>query len=240
MLDEAGGEQAGGVFHCFTESADVARAAIERGYYISFSGIVSFKNAQDLRDLAKALPPDRILIETDSPYLAPVPFRGKLNTRPWCRTWQRPWPRRWAAASTKLAAQTTANTRRLFKLPAPEALSMLRWRHCLAAGLLALGATGAQAAPIDDLVLAAEFNDPRSIARLLTTGLDPNLPDGRGRAAIFTALSEGASAAVEALLALTAAGPKSRQRQWRNAADAGRHPGATWSLRERWSSAARR
>lgn len=78
---------------------------------------------------------------------------------------------------------------------------MLRWRHCLAAGLLALGATGAQAAPIDDLVLAAEFNDPRSIARLLAVGLDPNLPDGRGRTAIFTALSEGASAAVEALLA---------------------------------------
>jgi TatD DNase family protein len=80
VLDEEGGEQAGGVFHCFTETAEVALAAVERGYYISFSGIVSFKNAQDLRDLLKLLPLDRVLIETDSPYLAPVPFRGKTNS----------------------------------------------------------------------------------------------------------------------------------------------------------------
>ena len=80
VLDEEGGEQVGGVFHCFTESADVALAAVERGYYISFSGIVSFKNAQDLRDLLKLLPLERVLIETDSPYLAPAPHRGKLNS----------------------------------------------------------------------------------------------------------------------------------------------------------------
>jgi TatD DNase family protein len=70
---------AGGVFHCFTETADVARAALDLGYYISFSGIVTFKNAQDLRDVAAFVPEDRLLIETDSPYLAPVPFRGKTN-----------------------------------------------------------------------------------------------------------------------------------------------------------------
>lgn len=119
VLDEAGGEQAGGVFHCFTESADVARAAIERGYYISFSGIVSFKNAQDLRDLAKALPPDRILIETDSPYLAPVPFRGKLNTPALVPHVAKALAEALGCSVDELAAQTTANTRRLFKLPAP-------------------------------------------------------------------------------------------------------------------------
>ncbi|MFO1226062.1 TatD family hydrolase [Roseateles sp.] len=119
VLDEAGGEQAGGVFHCFTESADVARAAIERGYYISFSGIVSFKNAQDLRDLAKALPPDRILIETDSPYLAPVPFRGKLNTPALVPHVAKALAEALGGSVDELAAQTTANTRRLFKLPAP-------------------------------------------------------------------------------------------------------------------------
>ena len=70
---------AGGVFHCFTESMDVARAALDLGFYISFSGIVTFKTAQDLRDVAAFVPLDRILIETDSPYLAPVPFRGKTN-----------------------------------------------------------------------------------------------------------------------------------------------------------------
>ena len=70
---------AGGVFHCFTETADVARAGLDLGLYISFSGILTFKNAQDLRDVAQFVPMDRILIETDSPYLAPVPYRGKTN-----------------------------------------------------------------------------------------------------------------------------------------------------------------
>ena len=70
---------AGGVFHCFTETAEVSRAGLDLGFYISFSGILTFKNAQDLRDVAQFVPLERILIETDSPYLAPVPFRGKTN-----------------------------------------------------------------------------------------------------------------------------------------------------------------
>ena len=70
---------AGGVFHCFTETAEVARAALDLGFYISFSGILTFKNAQHLRDVAAFVPLDRILIETDSPYLAPMPYRGKTN-----------------------------------------------------------------------------------------------------------------------------------------------------------------
>jgi TatD DNase family protein len=70
---------AGGVFHCFTETADVARAALDLGYYISFSGILTFKSAADLRAVAGFVPLDRLLIETDSPYLAPVPYRGKVN-----------------------------------------------------------------------------------------------------------------------------------------------------------------
>ena len=71
--------RAGGVFHCFTESQAVARAALDLGFYISFSGILTFKTASDLRDVARFVPLDRILIETDSPYLAPVPYRGKTN-----------------------------------------------------------------------------------------------------------------------------------------------------------------
>ncbi len=74
-----GGPLASGVFHCFTESLDVARAVLDMGFYVSFSGIVTFKNAQDLRDVAAFVPLDRLLIETDSPYLAPVPYRGKTN-----------------------------------------------------------------------------------------------------------------------------------------------------------------
>ena len=70
---------AGGVFHCFTETAAVARAALDLGFYISFSGILTFKNAADLREVARFVPLDRTLIETDSPYLAPMPYRGKTN-----------------------------------------------------------------------------------------------------------------------------------------------------------------
>lgn len=68
-----------GILHCFTEDWATAKAALDLGFYISFSGILSFKNAQDLRDVAKQVPLDRVLIETDSPYLAPVPYRGKSN-----------------------------------------------------------------------------------------------------------------------------------------------------------------
>ncbi|MCF6764842.1 TatD family hydrolase [Thiotrichales bacterium 19S3-7] len=68
-----------GVLHCFTESYELAKAALDLGFYISFSGIVTFKNAQDIREVAKKIPLERILIETDAPYLTPVPFRGKPN-----------------------------------------------------------------------------------------------------------------------------------------------------------------
>jgi TatD DNase family protein len=80
ILREEGAAAPGGVFHCFTETMQVARAALDLGFYISFSGIVTFKNATELHEVARYVPLDRCLIETDSPYLAPVPFRGKTNT----------------------------------------------------------------------------------------------------------------------------------------------------------------
>lgn len=78
--EDGAGNQAGGVFHCFTESMQVARAALDLGYYLSFSGIITFKSAQELRDVVAYVPLGRMLIETDSPYLAPAPYRGKTNT----------------------------------------------------------------------------------------------------------------------------------------------------------------
>jgi TatD DNase family protein len=79
IMREEGAGDAGGVMHCFTETWEVARAALDLGFHISFSGIVTFKNARELKDVAQRVPLDRLLIETDSPYLAPVPFRGKRN-----------------------------------------------------------------------------------------------------------------------------------------------------------------
>lgn len=79
MGEDGRASSAGGVFHCFTETRQVARAALDMGFYISLSGIVSFKNAHELHEVARYVPVERLLIETDSPYLAPVPFRGKTN-----------------------------------------------------------------------------------------------------------------------------------------------------------------
>ena len=83
VLREEGAHEAGGVFHCFTETMAVARAALDMGFMVSFSGILTFRNAAELRDVARYVPLERCLIETDSPYLAPVPHRGKVNTPAW-------------------------------------------------------------------------------------------------------------------------------------------------------------
>jgi TatD DNase family protein len=79
IMREEGAGEVGGVMHCFTESREVADAAVEIGFHISFSGILTFRNAAALREVARAVPLDRVLVETDSPYLAPVPHRGKRN-----------------------------------------------------------------------------------------------------------------------------------------------------------------
>ncbi len=79
ILREEGADEVGGVMHCFTESWEMAQQSMELGFYVSFSGIVTFKNARDLQETATKMPMDRLLIETDSPYLAPVPHRGKRN-----------------------------------------------------------------------------------------------------------------------------------------------------------------
>ncbi len=83
ILKEEGADGIGGVMHCFTESLEVARQAMEMGFYISFSGIVTFKSAKDLQETCRQVPLERMLIETDSPYLAPIPYRGKTNEPAW-------------------------------------------------------------------------------------------------------------------------------------------------------------
>jgi len=116
----AAGEALTGVFHCFTETAEVARAALDLGFYISFSGILTFKTAQDLRDVASFVPLDRCLIETDSPYLAPVPHRGRSNTPAWVPHVAAELARVKALPVEQVAAATSRNFEQLFKLPQPS------------------------------------------------------------------------------------------------------------------------
>jgi TatD DNase family protein len=116
ILREEGGEAAGGVFHCFTETAAVARAALDLGFYISFSGIITFKNAQALRDVAAFVPLDRLLIETDSPYLAPVPFRGKTNQPAYVAYVAKQVAVLRGLSDAEVARATSDNFNRLFRL----------------------------------------------------------------------------------------------------------------------------
>ena len=106
---------AGGVFHCFTETQAVARAALDLGFYISFSGILTFKNAADLRDVARWVPLDRLLIETDSPYLAPVPHRGKTNQPAWVAHVADQVAQIKGLSAEAVGEATSANFERLFK-----------------------------------------------------------------------------------------------------------------------------
>ncbi len=116
VMREEGAEEAGGVMHCFVEDWETARAALEMGFYISFSGIVTFRNAEELREVAKQVPADRLLVETDAPYLAPVPHRGMSNQPAWVRDVAQLLAEIRGVSLEELAAQTTGNFNRLFGL----------------------------------------------------------------------------------------------------------------------------
>jgi TatD DNase family protein len=116
IMREEGAERAGGVMHCFTETWDTAKAALDMGFHISFSGIVTFRNAAPLREVARQVPADRLLVETDSPYLAPVPYRGKTNRPGWVRYVAEEVAKIRGVSFDALADATTDNFFRLFKV----------------------------------------------------------------------------------------------------------------------------
>jgi TatD DNase family protein len=119
LMREEGAQEVGGVMHCFTESWEVAQAAMALGFHISFSGIVTFKNAAALKDVAQRVPLDRMLVETDSPYLAPVPHRGERNQPAFVRHVAEEVARLRGVAFDEIAAATTANFFRLFQHARP-------------------------------------------------------------------------------------------------------------------------
>jgi TatD DNase family protein len=119
IMREEGADKCGGVMHCFTESQEVADQAMELGFYISLSGIVTFKNAQALKEVARNIPLDRMLVETDSPYLAPVPFRGKTNQPAYVRHVAEHIADLRGISLGEVAEATTRNFFRLFKQAQP-------------------------------------------------------------------------------------------------------------------------
>lgn len=119
IMREENAQHIGGVMHCFTETLEVALQAIELGFYISFSGIVTFKNAVQLKEVAKHVPLERVLVETDSPYLAPIPFRGKPNQPAYVKYVAEEVARLRNISLEELTTATTKNFFRLFKQAQP-------------------------------------------------------------------------------------------------------------------------
>lgn len=115
LLAEEGAEAVGAVMHCFTESWEVAQQALDMGFYLSFSGIVTFKNAAAIKDVARRAPLERILVETDSPYLAPVPYRGKTNQPAYVRHVAEEIAKLRQVDFAQIADATTDNFFRLFR-----------------------------------------------------------------------------------------------------------------------------
>ncbi|GAO03427.1 TatD family hydrolase [Anaeromyxobacter sp. PSR-1] len=116
VLREEGVPEAGGVIHCFTGDAPAARAYLDLGLYVSVAGIVTFKTAEPIREAVRIVPRDRLLVETDSPFLAPIPFRGKRNEPAHVVETARRVAELWGAPLEEVAARTAENTRRLFRL----------------------------------------------------------------------------------------------------------------------------
>lgn len=116
ILKEEGAEAVGGIMHCFVEDMDTAKAAMDLNFYISFSGIVTFKNAKELKEVAKNIPLERILVETDSPYLAPMPYRGKTNQPAYTRYVVEEIARLRDTSVNAISEATTENFKRLFKV----------------------------------------------------------------------------------------------------------------------------
>jgi TatD DNase family protein len=121
VLADEGQGQVQGVFHCFTETLAVAQAALALGFHISFSGILTFRNADELREVARMVPLDRCLVETDSPYLAPMPHRGKTNQPAWVAHVAAKLAELKSLPVAEVAQATTANFERLFSIPPEDA-----------------------------------------------------------------------------------------------------------------------
>ncbi|HJN37960.1 MAG TPA: TatD family hydrolase [Gammaproteobacteria bacterium] len=116
ILKENNASELGGVMHCFTETLEMAKAALDMNFYISFSGIITFKNAREIQEVVKQVPLERILVETDAPYLAPVPYRGKVNQPAYVYHVAEQVALLKGLSLEKVIQQTTANCQKLFKL----------------------------------------------------------------------------------------------------------------------------
>ncbi|KAF4533646.1 hypothetical protein B566_EDAN005695 [Ephemera danica] len=173
ILKEEGADEVGGVMHCFTEDWQVARAAIDLNFHISFSGIITFKNALALKEVACKAPLDRILVETDSPYLAPVPFRGKINE----------------PAYVRYVALEIARGNPMKNMKKAVALLL-----AVALPHISLAAT------YDDLLNSAKTGDTSGVRQLVEKGASANTTDRDGNTLMMLAARDGYTELVDYLI----------------------------------------
>jgi hypothetical protein len=183
-------------FHCFTETARGARRA-RPGFYISFSGILTFKSAQDLRDVAAFVPLDRLLIETDSPYLAPVPYRGKTNNPSYVPHVAQLLADLRNVPVQEIASQTSRNFERLFQ----AGKFMRNYIQIYSLSIVLIVFLPARAGSYEDFFAAIKRDNAAAITQLLQRGFDPDTRDPSGIPGLYLAIREPSLKAAEALIA---------------------------------------
>ena len=208
IMREERADEVGGVMHCFTETWDVAQRALDLGFHISFSGIVTFKNAVELKDVARRVPLERMLIETDSPYLAPVPYRGKRNQPAWVPARRARRSRGCAKCrSTAIAAATSDNFFRLFGVePQCALIARCAARRCSSRSLAGVADRRARAGTARRPDRSrSPTTAPTTSRRLLARGVDPECRRRERRSAALHRGARGrARASVDVLLAAKA------------------------------------
>jgi uncharacterized protein len=204
LLRSEGAGQVRGVFHCFTETQDVADAALELGFHISFSGILTFKNAEALRDVARRVPLERCLIETDSPYLAPVPYRGKTNQPAYVAHVAAQLAQLKACSVEEVARATSDNFDRLFARTRTHQTEMKMMRKYFRFGVYLFVITfflQAKASSYVDFFRAVNVDNAGKVAELLNRGFDPNTLSESGQVALYLAMREDCPNVATVLLA---------------------------------------
>ena len=176
----------GGVMHCFTETWDVAKGALDLGFHISFSGIVTFKNAVELKDVARRVPLERMLIETDSPYLAPVPYRGKRNQPAYVRHVGEEIARLRGVAAAAIGA---SHVRQLLSTFRDRPMSMRKAFSCAPSVVAAVHRRVADM--YEDFIIAVNNDRVAQVKELLAKGIDPNTVGPERRAGALLAARAG-------------------------------------------------
>ena len=200
VLREEGASEAAGCIPLFHRDDGRRPGALDLGFMVSFSGILTFRNAEDLREVARYVPLERCLIETDSPYLAPVPHRGKTNSPAWVPQVAAKLAEVKQIPLERVAQATSANFARSFCPSQTSIFNFMQHLRFLIYLIVAACFSDAHAGSFDDFFRAVRTDNASGVAALLERGFDPNARDESGQPALSLAVREGSDRVVDVLL----------------------------------------